>query len=90
VTPIKWFGLGALVFLSATAYDWANCNYIKASAEDAPGRAAGWSGLTSVFGLIGLLGMLSVSIWLAVPEVAGFMFGSWLAVWLRLRRFGGL
>jgi hypothetical protein len=86
MTALEWLGLGAVVFVAATAYDWSNSNYIKANSEDDPLRAPAWSGMTAMFGLVGLLGMLSVSRWLAIPEIAGFMFGTWLAVWQRRRK----
>lgn len=86
MTPLAWFGLGVVVFVAAAAYDWANSNYIKANADDLAARAAGWSALTSAIGLIGLLGILEISPWLAAPEVAGFSLGTYVAIWMRRRR----
>lgn len=86
VRALAWVGLGVLVFVAAAAYDWANSNYIKANADDAPGRAAAWSAATATFGLVGLLGMLTVSPWLSIPEIGGFAAGTFIAVRLRRRR----
>lgn len=85
MTGLELVGLGVLVFIAAAAYDWANSNYIKANSDDEY-LAMLWSAVTAGFGLVGLLGMLTVSRWLALPEVAGFSAGTGLAVWLRRRR----
>lgn len=83
---IRWAGLALLIFVSAAIYDLANSNYIRANTDNQPVRAAVWSAITAGMGLVGLLGILEVSPWLAVPEVAGFSAGTYLAVWLRTRR----
>ena len=85
MTSLEWVGLGLLVLVAAAAYDWANSNYIKANASDSYWAMA-WSAVTAGFGLIGLIGMLTISSWLAVPEVAGFSMGTGFAIWMRRRR----
>lgn len=76
---LAWIGVGALVFLTSAAYDWANSHYISANTSGTAAAASGWSGATAVMGLVGLLGILGLSQWLALPEVAGFMFGTYVA-----------
>jgi hypothetical protein len=85
MTALTWIGLGLLVFVSAGAYDWANSNYIKQNADDSY-TASGWSAIVAAFGLVGILGMLEVSPWLSIPEIAGFSTGTFVAVWLRRRK----
>lgn len=80
MSAATWFWLGLLVFVSAAAYDWAVARYVSAAANGDALRAASWSALTGVLGLVGLLGILDASAWLAAPEVAGFFAGTYFGV----------
>lgn len=81
VTPLEWFLVGALVFVSGLAYDFTNARYVRvtASPERHPIAAANWSVTTYLVGLVGLVGVLSVSKWLILPELAGLWMGTYLA-----------
>jgi hypothetical protein len=80
VTALEWIGICMAVFASAAAYDWANAHYVAAAAEGRPLATANWSAITAAVGLVSLLGILRVSPWLAVPEIAGFYVGTYAAV----------
>lgn len=69
-----------VVFLAAFAYDFANVKYICASAEGRRLHAACWSATVYTVGLIGLLGVIRMSIWLVIPEIFGLALGSYFGV----------
>lgn len=77
---LAWFGLGCLVFVSAVAYDIAWAQYTRAAAGGKPLRAATWSTAIYAIGLVGLLGVLKLSIWLVAPEIAGLFVGTYWGV----------
>lgn len=82
---LAWLGLGALVFAAAAAYEWTIAQYVAAEREALPVPMANWSTATTAIGLFSLVGILGVSLWFALPELAGVWCGSY-AAGIRRRR----
>lgn len=72
--------LALLVFAAAAAYDLSWARYLRAATEQRALPAAFWSVTVYAIGLIGLVGVLKVSGWLVVPEMAGLFVGTLLGV----------
>lgn len=83
---MRFFGLGLLVFVAAAAYDWFIAQYVMAVEARHGHRAGLWSGATYAVGLVGTLGILKVSVWLAPFEIVGLYLGTLYAVSQRARR----
>lgn len=69
-----------LVFISATLLDYCHGQYIVSVEARAAGRAALWSSLQWLAGLVGFLVAVKVSLWALPAEVAGLALGTWLSV----------
>ena len=80
MTSLEWIGLGALVFLAGAVYDWTNARYIRANADGRRLPAACWSMMVGAIGLVGLIGVLQLSRWFALPELAGYGVGTYFGV----------
>ena len=83
---MNFVGLAALVLVCAGLYDWFIAQYVMA-VEARHGHLAGmWSGLTYAVGLVGTVGILKVSLWLAPFEIVGLYLGTFYAVSRRRAR----
>lgn len=80
MSALTWFGIGCAVFLAATIYDGCVARYVAAAADRRAGHAACWSVATGVLSLVGILGVLRISAWLAIPEVLGFFVGTYISI----------
>ena len=80
MTNLAWLGISIGVFFAAMVYDIALARYVAAVAGRNARVAAGWSAITASVGLIGLISILKISPWLAVPEIFGYALGTYLAV----------
>ncbi len=97
IDALLWIALVPLVAACAFATDFAVARYLAtmrlASDEDevlaagAAERGGRWSVLIYLLGLVGALGVLRCSIWLAVPEALGIYYGTCCgARWSRRRK----
>lgn len=86
MTALESIGLGVLVFLAGASYDWCNARYIVATSARRAPQAAMWSMIVGGIGLAGLISVLQLSRWFAIPELAGYGVGTYFAV----RRKAGL
>jgi len=78
--------LAVLVFLSAAMIDFASARYVRAVGDGAAHRAARWSIAMWALGCLGFVAMIRISLWLMLPEGAGFYVGTVVAVRFDLRR----
>jgi hypothetical protein len=89
LTPLTWSGLALLIFGAAFAYDYAIAKYVRATThsdrkwlkKNTRSRrhtAARWSVVTYLIGLIGLYGVLNVSVTLIPAEALGLYLGTYL------------
>ena len=92
--------LGVGVAVAAALYDfsiarWAVAMQGVADPDDAiarasAARAARWSVMIYAVGLVGVLGVLKISLWLIAPEAVGLYTGTYLgARWTRKREATG-
>lgn len=72
--------LGVLVFLLAAVLDIADTQHKIAIEHRDAHAAARWSVAMYLLGLVGLVGLLRVSLWLVVPEAVGLYLGSVFAI----------
>lgn len=68
------------VFLSAAALDYSWSRWTDAVRLRQRIVAANWSVAIGALGLIGFLSIGKYSTWLAIPEIIGWWFGTYLAV----------
>lgn len=85
VSPSAWTGLCLLLFITGAAYDYAAARWSRCNADDDPIGMAVWAPIVGAIGAVGILGMSKVSPWLALPELAGYSLGSYVAGTLRRR-----
>lgn len=76
--------LAIAVFVSAMVIDYAEARYVMSVERGAAREAALWSVVMYSVGCLGFIAVLDVSLWLMIPEGAGFYCGTRLA--LRARR----
>lgn len=69
-----------IVFTASFCYDLSNTRFLVAVQAKDAGRAATWSVVTTMIGLVGLAGILEYSPWLVIPEAAGVYVGTWWGV----------
>lgn len=72
--------LCVLVFAAAFALDYADARNKLAVQAREPHRAARWSVVMYLVGLIGMVSLIKISFWLVLPECVGLYAGSWVAV----------
>lgn len=85
MSGLEWLGLALAVFISTATLDFAWVHCVGAVADRRALRAGLWSGSIVAISLVGLLGVTRVSVWLALPEVAGAVAGAASGVWWRNR-----
>lgn len=71
-------GLG--VFACALAYDLAFAAYVRAAAIGKAAKAACWSVATYAVGAVGILALVDMSVWYALPEGLGLWCGTFIGV----------
>jgi hypothetical protein len=69
-----------VVFMSAAAIDYVEAYYVRAVADGAAERAAALSLAMYGGSLVGWVVIIKVSLWLLIPEGAGFFVGTYIAV----------
>ena len=68
------------VFFTAAALDYAGARYWQAVQAREKHRAGRWAVAIGVLGLIAGATAYKVSLWYCIPELAGWYFGTCLAI----------
>lgn len=77
--------MGVIVFAASLCYDLSSTRYLAAVTERNAAKAARWSVITSLIGLVGIAGILRYSTWLVIPELIGVWIGTFVGVRLSVK-----